>query len=288
MTDIAGDWVGKILGTNNADIFVEISQLHRDLTGTVRINDPMYGTSVYDYKGTFEDGQLGLEMDPSPQTIKQSRSHTAIVNGQRVVIQTEVINLGHVSVTGTLVEADRLEGKWTSSIGTGGAFWISRATSRVETASKYEGPQTANVAFIMMSISNSDPTLEDSLNAIKRATAQHGIEAVRVDEIEHSKKITDVILEKLRGSRFLICDISTERPNVYYELGFAHGIGKEVILVAREGTTLHFDIKDYNVIFYKSYSELEFRVAKRICDAIAAQQGISGNAESKGPCNFVF
>jgi hypothetical protein len=273
MTDVAGDWAGKILGTNNADIFVEIEQQQRDLNGTVRINDPMFGASVYDYKGTFEDGHLHLEMDPSPQTIKQSRSQTAIVNGQRVVVQTDVVNLGHVSVTGKQVEAERIEGRWTSSIGTGGAFWISRATSRVETASKFEGPQAANIAFIMMSISATDPTLEDSLNAIKRATAQHGIDAVRVDEIEHSKKITDVILEQLSGSRFLVCDISTERPNVYYELGYAHGIGKEVILVAREGTTLHFDIKDYNVILYKSYSDLEFRVAKRIGESIAAQPG---------------
>lgn len=271
MSDISGDWAGKILGTNNADIFVEITQVQDNLAGTVRINDPMYGASVYDYKGAFQDGQLRLEMDPSAQNATQSRSHTATVNGQRVVVHTDVVSLGHVSVTGARVEADRIEGKWTSSIGTGGAFWITRANSRVETASKFEGPQKANVAFIMMSISNSDPGLEDSLNAIKRATTQHGIDALRVDEIEHSKKITDVILEKVRESRFLVCDISTERPNVYYELGYAHGIGKDVILVAREGTTVHFDIKDYNVIFYKNYSDLEFRVAKRIGDAISAQ-----------------
>lgn len=278
MTDITGDWVGKILGTNNADIFIEIAQSQIDLTGTVRMNDPVYGTAVYDYKGTLQDRLVSLEMDPSPQSLQQIRSQTAIANGHRVVVQTNSVSLGHVSVSGTLVEPERIEGKWVSSIGTGGAFWITRANSRVETASKLEGQQTANVAFIMMSISTSDPTLEDSQNAIKRATAQHGIEAVRVDEIEHSKKITDVILEKIKVSRFLVCDISTERPNVYYELGFAHGIGKEVILVAREGTTLHFDIKDYNVIFYKSYSELEARVAKRIGDVITAQPESMGSA----------
>lgn len=278
MTDITGDWVGKILGTNNADIFIEIAQSQIDLTGTVRMNDPVYGTAVYDYKGTLQDRLVSLEMDPSPQSLQQIRSQTAIVNGHRVVVQTNSVSLGHVSVSGTLVEPERIEGKWVSSIGTGGAFWITRANSRVETASKLEGQQTANVAFIMMSISTSDPTLEDSQNAIKRATAQHGIEAVRVDEIEHSKKITDVILEKIKVSRFLVCDISTERPNVYYELGFAHGIGKEVILFAREGTTLHFDIKDYNVIFYKSYSELETRVAKRIGDVITAQPEPMGSA----------
>lgn len=271
MSNIEGDWVGKILGTNNADVFVEIEQQQQNLQGSVRINDPIYGASVYDFKGSFLNGQLKFEMDPSPQTVHQSHSHTAVVNGKRVSVYTDYVNLGHVSATGKQIDTDRIEGKWVSSIGTGGAFWLSRAITRIETASKFEGPQIANIAFIMMSISATDPTLEDALSAIKRATAQHGIEAVRVDEIEHSKKITDVILEKLRGSRFLVCDISTERPNVYYELGFAHGIGKEVILTAREGTTLHFDIKDYNVIFYKNYSELEFRVAKRISETIASQ-----------------
>lgn len=272
MTDISGDWAGKIIGTNNADIFVEIAQSDQNVSGTVRINDPMYGASVYSYTGKFSDQILHLEMDPDTQNAQHARSHTVLVNGRSVVVQTPGISLGHVSVDGKLVESERVEGKWTSTIGTGGTFWITRANTMVETASKFEGPQTANVAFIMMSISATDPSLEDSLNAIKRATAQHGIEGVRVDEIEHSKKITDVILDKLRASRFLVCDISNERPNVYYELGYAHGIGKEVILVAKEGTTLHFDIKDYNVIFYKSYSELENRVAKRIGEAIGVQQ----------------
>ena len=267
MTDITGDWAGKILGTNNADIFVEISQSNSDLTGSVRINDPVFGVAVYDFAGTFDDSRFKWDMVPRPQIV-QSPKHPS---GLELFVQTNGVELGHVSASGHQIDGDRIEGKWESTIGTGGSFWITRASSRVETASKFEGSQAANVAFIMMSISAIDPTLEDSLNAIKRATAQHGIEAVRVDEIEHSKKITDVILEKLSVSRFLVCDITTERPNVYYELGFAHGIGKDVILVAREGTVLHFDIKDYNVIFYKTYSELEKRVAKRIGDAIAAQ-----------------
>jgi hypothetical protein len=65
-------------------------------------------------------------------------------------------------------------------------------------------------------------------------------------------------------SKYLICDISKERPNVYYELGYAHGIGKEVILIAKHGTTMHFDIKDYNTIFYRNITELEDGLTKRI------------------------
>ena len=271
MIVITGDWIGKIIGTNNADIFVEIMQSDMSLSGTVRINDPIYGTSVYNYTGELNEQRIHMEMDPTPESIQQPRSRTAIVDGHRVVFETNEVDLGHVAVDGELLESNRIEGKWLSSIGTGGRFWISRANTRVETSSKYDGSQADNVAFIMMSISSDDPELEDSLQAIKRASAQHGINGVRVDEIEHSKKITDVILEKLKVSRFLVCDITNERPNVYYELGYAHGIGKEVILVAKEGTILHFDIKDYNVIFYKNYSDLENRVAKRIGEAIGDQ-----------------
>ena len=271
MSIFNGDWTGKILGTNNADIFVEIVESNGSLQGTVRINDPLYGTSVYTYTGNSEASTFHLEMDPTPSSNTQNRTHTALVNGRHVTVQTEGVSLGHVTVEGNLVEIDRVEGKWISSTGTGGTFWIKKAVTSVETASKFEGDIMDNVAFIMMSISSDDPSLEDSLNAIKRATKQHGIEGVRVDEIEHSQKITDIILEKLRNSRFLVCDITTERPNVYYELGYAHGIEKEVILVAKEGTTLHFDIKDYNVIFYKGYSDLETRVARRIGEAIGDQ-----------------
>lgn len=281
MNKLSGDWTGKILGTNNADIFVEIKDDEGVLTGTVRINDPMYGTSVYTYRGKSDGSSLRFEMNPTPDSFQKNKKQTVVVNGRPVTVETNGVNLGQVTVEGTVVQNNRIEGKWVSSVGTGGTFWIGNATGNVETASKYSGNQLDNVAFIMMSISSDKPELEDSLNAIKRATFQHGIESIRVDEIEHSKKITDVILEKVKKSRFLICDITTERPNVYYELGYAHGIGKEVILVAKEGSTLHFDIKDYNVIFYKSYSELESRVSKRIGEAIGAQQKAPADAKKQ-------
>ena len=64
--------------------------------------------------------------------------------------------------------------------------------------------------------------------------------------------------------RILISDVTHERPNVYYELGYAHALEKEVIILARDGTPLHFDIKDYNVIFYSNLTQLEARLAIRL------------------------
>jgi len=116
----------------------------------------------------------------------------------------------------------------------------------------------------MMAIDPNDTEAEDVLQALKRATGKNNVECTRVDEIHHSGKITDLILEYIKTSKYLICDISKERPNVYYELGYAHGIGRQVILIAKQGSSMHFDIKDYNTIFYRNMTELEEMVEKRM------------------------
>jgi len=59
-----------------------------------------------------------------------------------------------------------------------------------------------------------------------------------------------------------VCDLTAERPNVYYELGFAKGIGKRLICIAREGTQIHFDVYGLKILFFRSYRDLEERLNK--------------------------
>jgi nucleoside 2-deoxyribosyltransferase len=95
------------------------------------------------------------------------------------------------------------------------------------------------------------------LDAIKVAATTCGISAERVDEAESNNRITDRILESIAKAEFVIVDLTNERPNVLFEAGFAHGIGKIPIYVAREGTTIHFDVKDYPVIQFRNMKELK-------------------------------
>jgi len=102
--------------------------------------------------------------------------------------------------------------------------------------------------------------ISDVYQAIRNACKKAGLEARRVDNIPGSGPIPTKIIREIEEAEFLIFDLSVERPNVYYELGYAHGVGNrpmEILLIAKEGTKLHFDIAHLGVELYKSATELE-------------------------------
>lgn len=119
-------------------------------------------------------------------------------------------------------------------------------------------------AFIIMAMSSEDPLLIDVHNCILNICSNHNVKAVRVDDIEHSGKITDQIIDSIEHADIIIADLTHERPNVYYEIGLAHGQKNDVILLARKSTKLHFDLSGFNVIFYNNITELTERLEKRI------------------------
>lgn len=121
-----------------------------------------------------------------------------------------------------------------------------------------------NFAFVIMSFSE-NKTLQDCYDlAIKPVVTDCGFECIRVDEIEHNRRITDKVIECIVKAKFVIVDLTEQRPNCYYELGFAHALEKEVIHVIHSGEPIHFDVRDYNFIVYESLSELKRLLKSRI------------------------
>jgi hypothetical protein len=125
-------------------------------------------------------------------------------------------------------------------------------------------PIEPDYVFVLMSMDESKPMLEDVHTAIKEVCQSLQLRAERADDIEHAGRITDKILERINAANVLVADLTYERPNVYYELGFAHGINRQVIMIAQEGTSLHFDIQDFNVIFYENITRLRQKLKKRL------------------------
>jgi hypothetical protein len=246
--NITGIWEGTLDGTNWGRLLAKLLERNGVISGHAEISDVGNGAFSLEVSGRRNADGTTLYLSPGRYGV---RSYPG------------TIDVHITSGTDTLVR-----GEWSSSIGTYGTF---RATRQVESEESLEDAARrtveADAAFIIMAYEDQSSgflPVVDIHSAIKRGCEAAGVRAHRVDEVEHSGAITRLILDHIERHRFLISDLTHERPNVYYEIGYAHGLKKEVVLTAQKGTKLHFDISVYNVIFYSSGTELEGRLARRL------------------------
>jgi len=106
--------------------------------------------------------------------------------------------------------------------------------------------------------------LIDVFDSCKDACQTFDFEAERTDESASSEPILPRILNGIRKSAFVIADVSELSNNVFYEVGYARGLGKEVILIAKKGTELPFDLKDLPTLFWETQRDLKKGLEERI------------------------
>jgi hypothetical protein len=104
---------------------------------------------------------------------------------------------------------------------------------------------------------------------IEKASRACGYDPQRLDRKEHNNNnIDDEIIASIRGSRFVIADMTGHRGGLYYEAGFAHGLGLPVIFMLREDDQqdVHFDVRQQNFILWKpdEFPEARKRLENRI------------------------
>ena len=108
------------------------------------------------------------------------------------------------------------------------------------------------------------------VNGIAPAISAAGYKPIRIDKKEHNNKIDDEIVAEIRRSRFLVADFTCEvgkvRGGVYYEAGFAQGLGIPVIWTCKDTSIddLHFDTRQYAHIVWKDAAELCAQLKNRI------------------------
>jgi hypothetical protein len=111
--------------------------------------------------------------------------------------------------------------------------------------------------FVIMSFAERGE-LKDAYNTFRRVCKDFGLSAFKIDDhLDVGKRIIPNILDAIRRCAFIIADVTDPRPNVYYELGFAQALGKDVVVTALASTPLPFDIYDIPTQYWDHQGALE-------------------------------
>lgn len=85
---------------------------------------------------------------------------------------------------------------------------------------------------------------------IRPAIEEAGLECVRGDEIYTEQAIVQDIWRSVRQARVIVAELSGRNPNVMYEIGLAHAIGKPIVLLTRNQEDVPFDLRALRYIYY--------------------------------------
>ena len=107
-----------------------------------------------------------------------------------------------------------------------------------------------------------DDSMNESITAAEQAITEAGYRAVCIRDEHFSERIMDKALSEIRQSRFIVVDLTGARASVYFEAGFAHGLGIDTIYVYKEqeaekGSPLDFYVRHYQCHKYKDPADLK-------------------------------
>jgi hypothetical protein len=127
------------------------------------------------------------------------------------------------------------------------------------------GPDT-NLLSVMMPFSLA---LRPVYECIAEVAIFHRLECKRADDIwEHSTVIQDVF-SLIYRSYIVVCDFSGRNPNVFYEAGIAHALGKHVIPIAQTIEDIPFDLRHHRTLTYLNNQEGRAAMQATLSERIA-------------------
>lgn len=142
-------------------------------------------------------------------------------------------------------------------------------------------PERKPAAFVIMPFGDGFDEIYNLF--LVEAIAQAGFEVFRADNIKSTQNILKDIVRGIAESDLIVADLTDSNPNVYYELGLAHALGKPVILLTQDLEDLPFDLRSYRVIPYKTHFADILRARKQVTDLATGL--LAGSVEFGSPAS---
>jgi hypothetical protein len=132
----------------------------------------------------------------------------------------------------------------------------------------FRAPETnvdRNLVSVMMPF---DAGLLAVYDAIRNAASDAGLQCRRADDIWNDSTIIQDVFSLIFCSFIVVCDFSGRNPNVFYETGIAHTLGKHVIPITQSRDDVPFDLRQHRSLLYLNNSEgretLKSKLAERM------------------------
>jgi hypothetical protein len=143
-------------------------------------------------------------------------------------------------------------------------FSVRRQRPRVFKIPDHEDIETALVSVMMPF----DAAFSRVYKSVKLAADGAGLRSRRADEIWENPAIIQDIVSLIDRSRVVICDCTGKNPNVFYEIGIAHTLGREVVLITQNDYDVPFDLRHLRYVRYlnnaQGRKELTEQLQKRL------------------------
>jgi hypothetical protein len=130
-------------------------------------------------------------------------------------------------------------------------FLLRNVRPRRQRPTVFQIPEHENIepplASVMMPL---DVGFNPIYESIRQAADNAGLRCRRADDIWENAAIIQDVVVLIDRSRIVVCDCSGRNPNVFYEAGIAHTLGREVILITQNAQDIPFDLRHLRYIRY--------------------------------------
>lgn len=109
-----------------------------------------------------------------------------------------------------------------------------------------------------------DAQFDDVYATIKAAAEESNMQCLRADDIWESDAIIQDIVSLINKSRVIVCDFSNRNANVFYEVGIAHTLGRDVIMISQSNADIPFDLRHLRYIPYLNNGEGREKLRERL------------------------
>ena len=100
---------------------------------------------------------------------------------------------------------------------------------------------------------------------IKEPLETLGVRCERADEVQFAGSVMERVFERIRSARLIVADMTGRNPNVFYEVGYAHALRKQTVLLTQSADDIPFDLRGENHIVYgKKIVVLRERLLTRV------------------------